>query len=218
MSPSSNATIVASIASAKDMPTEVVDDDGGLFFDRFLGGCLRRCLGAVVRGFRWLGWLPIAPAPHPRGRRPPRRRWSRSYPSAGPTLHSLSWVPSAGGQVARQSRSSTARSGCLGGRADGPLRRSSVSRLPNPGPSGKTCASIALDSRSRSREEQELGQVDRRRRRARSCPGVTPCTASTREAGRLGEQRQLARREAGRPEVELALGAVRRPAASRARG
>ena len=44
--------------------------------------------------------------------------------------------------------------------------------------------------------------------RRRNDPGVTPCTASTARPGGTCEQRQLAWREARRPEVELALVAV----------
>ena len=57
--------------------------------------------------------------------------------------------------------------------------------------------------------------VERRRLRGGTRPGVTPCTRRRVEPGAAGEQLELARGEAGGPEVELALRRRRGHAPSR---
>ena len=155
-------------------PAEVVGDDGGLLFDRVLGGCLRCCLGAVVRGFRGLGVADCSGAA------------SSGAPASATevvAVVSVCW-----------SNTSFLIVGAVGGRAGCPGTRSQNVGVSAGAPTGRFGEAACQGYRTRAPAERlarraaldfTSGREHRysggrsTARSPHSAPGVTPCTAST---------------------------------------
>ena len=198
--------MVASIASANDMPPRSSRRrarSGPLRSSSSPGVCGVGGLGRAAVGFAGVGLGGFGLPGRPRWpRRSPRGRWRWSPPSRPDPTTS---TPAVIGTARRRWLTGGARVAGSGIEAERTGYRSSgVREIP------------ALRRFRPTREQQELGVVERRRLTRGTRPGVTPSTVDRRRARRRGASSSSSRGgEAGGPEVERRARRRRRRGPSR---